>query len=104
MSEDLSGTETFKKMKEVNDNYWSFQNFMESYTGEGQALIDYLDEVLTNPCVEPDIKFIKKSLIKVLENHNREITNLETFGLIRWKQVILNDIDKYLNVVPENYV
>ena len=73
ITEDLSGTDTFKKMKEVSDKYWSFQKFMESYTGEAQSLLDYLDEALNNPDVEPDLKFIKSSLIKILKTHNHQI-------------------------------
>ena len=73
ITEDLSGTETFKKMKEVSDNYWSFQKFMDNYAGEAQELLDYLDEALSNPYIEPDLKFIKESLIKVLRTHNYQI-------------------------------
>ena len=90
-------------MKEVSDNYWSIQKFMESYTGEGQALLDYLDETLSNPYIEPNLTFIKESLIKILNAHNLRITNLELFGLIRWEQVILNNMDDYAKVVPEKY-
>ena len=31
ITEDLSGTDTFKKMKEVSDHYWSFRKFMNNY-------------------------------------------------------------------------
>ena len=101
--EDLSGTDTFKRMKEVSDNFKSAQKFMQNYTGEGEALLEYLDEVIKNPDVEPDLKHIKDSLVKILDVHNSQIANLEMFGLIRWKQVILNDMDNYVKIVPEKY-
>ena len=48
ITEDLSGTETFKKMKEVNDKFWSCSKNMNGYTGEGQLLLDYLDQTIKN--------------------------------------------------------
>ena len=76
---------------------------MHSYRGEGQKLLDYLDEAIHNSDVEPDLEFIKKSLIKVLNAHNDQIANLELFSLIHWKQVLLNDKEVFENHVPENY-
>ena len=75
-------------MKEISDNYWSLDELMGTYTGEAQTLLDYIDETISNPYVKPNLKLIRESLIRVLKNHNHQISNLEMFGLINWKQVI----------------
>ena len=90
-------------MKEVSDKFWSVTKFMDTYAGEAQTLLDYLDEVISNPYIEPDLKFIKETLIKVLNTHKHQISNLEMFALIRWEQTILNHMDDFVKVVPKNY-
>ena len=72
-------------MKEVSDKFWSVTKFMDTYAGEAQTLLDYLDEVISNSYIEPDLKFIKETLIKVLNTHKHQISNLEMFALIRWE-------------------
>ena len=76
---------------------------MGNYTAQGQALLDYLDETINNPYVEPDLKFIKESLNKIFKSHNIQISSLEMFSLINWKQTILNNMEDYVKVIPENY-
>ena len=66
-------------------------------------MLDYLDGAINNSDVEPDLEFIKKSLIKVLNAHNHQIANLEMFSLIHWKQVLLNDKEIFEDLVPEDY-
>ena len=90
-------------MKDISDKYWSLHEFAENYTGQAQSLLDYLDEAINNPYVEPDLKFIRESLFKVVDNVQHQISNSEMFGLIKWEQTILNDMDNYVKVVPENY-
>ena len=101
--EDLSETETFKKMKKVSDNYWRIQKSMENYTVQSKDLLDYLDEAINNPYVEPDLKFIKESFINIQKDHSIQISSLEMFSLINWKQTILNNMEDYVKVIPENY-
>ena len=101
--EDLSETETFKKMKKVSDNYWRIQKSMENYTVQSKDLFDYLDEAINNPYVEPDLKFIKESFINIQKDHSIQISSLEMFSLINWKQTILNNMEDYVKVIPENY-
>ena len=103
ITEDLSGTDTFKKIKDVNDKFWSLKKFTDDYAGDAQTLLDYLDEAINNPYVEPDLKLIKQSLIKVLNSHKNQISNIEKFALIKWEQTILNDMDRYVKVLPEEY-
>ena len=66
-------------------------------------MLDYLDGAINSSDVEPDLEFIKKSLIKVLNAHNHQIANLEMFSLIHWKQVLLNDKEIFEDLVPEDY-